>query len=538
MGYQIYTSPVTDAKAWLSLKNKKPQICQENSHLKILISDHDRIGKFSIDIPGLFYDFSRQRVSESIIESLIELAKEREVRNFFKKMREGELLNTTENLPAEHTANRANFLDILEKRNCSISPEASDNFSRVISFSNEIRNGNMKSSTGEIFKDIVVVGIGGSHLGTAFVAKALEDFSDKKTRLHFLSNVDYSGFADLTEIIDPGTTLWIVISKSFTTSEVACNSWIAWNYMAESVPDPELHFVAISASEKASQSISPKFGYIFSMPAGVGGRYSVTSTVGILPLSIYIGFENVEKILKGANEMDIHAADSPEGENMPLLAALIGLWNNCFLEYPAMAIIPYSNRLSLLHTHIQQLYMESCGKSVKGNGETLQIPSGVIILGDTGTNAQHSFFQLIHQGRPFPVEFIGVAKPFHNQKVKGLFGLPNHHELWINLIAQAEALACGRESDDPAKRCPGNRPSSIIVLDSITPENIGKLLSFYEARTVYEAFLSGYNPFDQFGVETGKIIASGLRQKITSNDKCRDNISNVSAFYLDKISSY
>jgi len=538
MDYHIYTSPVTDANSWLSLEAKKTQICQEANHLKNLISEKDRISIFSINIPGLFYDFSRQRINESILSSLVELAKEREVRTFFRKMASGEILNTTENLPAEHILTRATFLEAFNKNDPGIDSEASADFFKVISFSNGIRNGNIKSSTGEDFKDVVVVGIGGSHLGTAFVASALKDFSDKKTRLHFLSNVDYSGFTDLVEIIDPGTTLWIVISKSFTTSEVACNAWIAWNYMAGSVPDPALHFVAISASEKPSQSISPKFGYIFSMPAGVGGRYSVTSTAGILPLLLYLGFENVAKILKGAHEMDIYASDTPEEKNMPLVAALIGLWNNCFLEYHAQAIIPYSNRLSLLHAHIQQLYMESCGKSVTGNGEPLQIPSGVIIIGDTGTNAQHSFFQLIHQGRPFPVEFIGVAKPFHNQKVNGPFGILNHQELWVNMVAQAEALACGRESDDPAKKCPGNRPSSIIVIESITPENIGKLLSFYEAKTVYEAFLSGYNPFDQFGVETGKVIASGLRQKIATHDQCRDNISSTSAFYLDRISSH
>ncbi|WP_051283921.1 glucose-6-phosphate isomerase [Desulforegula conservatrix] len=537
MGYNIYSSPVTDAKAWLSLENKKPQICQESGHLKNLTTEKDRITGFSISTPGLFYDFSRQRINKSIMDSLIDLAKEREVRPFFKKMSNGEIVNTTENLPAEHIAIRANFCDLPNTDEARLSSKARGDLLKAISFSKEIRNGSRKSSTGEIFTDVVVIGIGGSHLGTAFVASALKDFSDREIRLHFLSNVDYSGFADITEIIHPSTTLWIVISKSFTTSEVACNAWIAWNYMAESVPDPSMHFVAISASEKAAQSTSPKFSCVFSMPEGVGGRYSVTSTAGILPLSIYIGFENVSKLLKGAHEMDIHASESPEEKNMPLIAALIGLWNNCFLKYPAQGIIPYSNRLSLLHSHIQQLYMESCGKSVTGNGKNLDIPSGVIIIGDTGTNAQHSFFQLMHQGRPFPVEFIGIAKPLHEQKIKGLFGIPNHHELWINMIAQAEALACGRESDDPAKRCPGNRPSSIIVLDSITPEDIGKLLSFYEAKTVYEAFLSGYNPFDQFGVETGKIIASGLRQKIVSNDKCRDEVRGITAFYLDKIVS-
>jgi glucose-6-phosphate isomerase len=233
--------------------------------------------------------------------------------------------------------------------------------------------------------------------------------------------------------------------------------------------------------------------------------------------------------------MDSHACTSTPENNIPLTAALIGIWNNCFLGYPAQALIPYSNRLSLLPAHIQQLYMESCGKSVTGSGDRLNVPAGVIMIGDTGTNAQHSFFQLIHQGRPFPVEFIGVLKPFIKQQIPGFFGTTNHQELWANMIAQAEALAVGRESDDSAKRCDGNRPSTIIAIDSITPENIGRLISFYEARTVYEAFISGYNPFDQFGVETGKLIATDIRKRILISGDNEKQEKTPADFYIEKL---
>lgn len=526
MSYQIYNNPVTATESWKRLGKLVNEVSGPEKHLRTLISENDRITSFSIEKSGILYDFSRQRITKTILKCLHELAEERGATDFFNKMASGETVNITEHQPALHTVKRAAYID----------PAGNNSeIYEIKKFAGQIRNGELRGSTGKAFKHAVVTGIGGSHLGTAFAAAALKDFSDRRISLHFLSNVDYSGFTDLVECIDPETTLWIVISKSFTTSEVANNAWIAWNFMKESVPDASAHFVAISASEKAAESEAPKFSRVFSMPDGIGGRYSATSAVGILPLSLYLGFENVLEMLEGACEMDRHACESHPEKNMPLTSALIGIWNNCFLDYPAKAIIPYSNRLSLLPPHIQQLYMESSGKSVTGSGDGLQIPSGVIILGDTGTNAQHSFFQLIHQGRPFPVEFIGVLKPFRKQGIPGIFGISNHQELWANMIAQAEALAIGRDSDDPAKICPGNRPSSIIAIDSITPENTGRLLSFYEARTVYEAFISGYNPFDQFGVETGKLIASDIRQKMISSPDNKKSGSSSADFYIEKL---
>lgn len=533
MGHNIYSKSVTAAKTWHELLALKTSIDDEAHHLRNLITENDRINKFSTSIPGVLFDFSRQRIDDQILDTLIEFSKERKAKDLFRLMVSGEIVNTTEKTSTEHISTRSEFINVHSGK--SLKTNEKSNFKELITFAEGVRSSTITGSTGKAFTDAVVIGIGGSHLGTAFAASSLKDYADGRIKLHFLTNIDYSTFIDLTNILDPETTLWIVISKSFTTSEVSCNSWIAWNYMLEKVSQPELHFVAISASEKASDSVAPSFREIFRMPEGVGGRYSVTSSAGLLPLSLYLGIENTVEMVKGAHEMDSHAENSPERQNLPMLAALVSIWNNCFLDYPALAIIPYSSRLNLLHTHIQQLYMESCGKSVTGNGDTLEVNSGVIIIGDTGTNAQHSFFQLIHQGRPFPVEFIGIARPFHEQRIKGFYGIPNHGELWINLISQAEALACGRESDDPSKRCPGNRPSSLIILDSISPANIGKLLAFYEARTVYEAFLCGYNPFDQFGVETGKIIASNLRQKLASDDKCRKNIKEITSYYLDRI---
>ena len=243
----------------------------------------------------------------------------------------------------------------------------------------------------------------------------------------------------------------------------------------------------------------------------IGGRYSVTSAVGGVPLSLCLGYDRFERLLKGAEEMDRHALEAAPSENVPLLAALISVWNTSFLGYPQSAIIPYASPLRKLAAHIQQLNMESNGKSVAADGQTLAEPAGTVIFGEPGTNAQHSFFQLAHQGKAFPIDFIGVLHPQFQMDEGRFKGVGHQQELWANMLAQATALAVGQDSDDPARIFTGNRPSSILVLENLEPENVGRLLAFYEAKTIFEAFIWGINPFDQFGVELGKVTAGKLR---------------------------
>ncbi|MBT4363930.1 MAG: glucose-6-phosphate isomerase, partial [Desulfobacteraceae bacterium] len=273
----------------------------------------------------------------------------------------------------------------------------------------------------------------------------------------------------------------------------------------------------------------------------IGGRYSVTSAVGGVPLSLYIGYENFEEFLKGAEEMDLHANNSPPEQNLPLIAALISIWNNNFLGYQAQGIIPYATPLSKLAPHVQQLYMESNGKSVTKTGEELDVSSGLIIFGEPGTNAQHSFFQLAHQGRSFPIDFIGVVNPQYKEYKSKSKGVTNHQELWANLISQPSALAIGKDDPKKAKYFSGNRPSSTILIEDLSPANIGRLLSFYEARTVFEAFIWGINPFDQFGVELGKVLATDIRNEISEkNNKNNHNFDKndpITKFYLDTLFS-
>jgi glucose-6-phosphate isomerase len=261
--------------------------------------------------------------------------------------------------------------------------------------------------------------------------------------------------------------------------------------------------------------------------------------VGGVPLSLQLGYENFEQLLKGAEEMDIHAEKAPLQANIPLIVALISIWNNNFLGYPAQAIIPYADPLCKLAPHIQQLYMESNGKSATTTGDPLDEPAGVIVFGEPGTNAQHSFFQLAHQGRPFPIDFIGIINPQYGQYQSKSRGVTNHQELWANLISQPIALARGKENKDRARSFSGNRPSSTILLNDLSPRNVGRLLALYEAKTVFEAFIWSINPFDQFGVELGKTTASGIRNEMALKNENRDHpfddADPITKFYLDTL---
>jgi glucose-6-phosphate isomerase len=389
------------------------------------------------------------------------------------------------------------------------------------------------------FRHVVVIGIGGSYLGTEFVASALSFLADKNIEIMFLSNVDIHNFGKIASIIDVERTLWIVISKSYTTAETMANANQVRSFILEKGLDPAKHFVTVTSKGSPGDDPDNPVLSSFHMFDFIGGRYSVTSAVGGVPLSLYLGYKRFERFLKGAEEMDLHVQNARENENIPLVSALISVWNNNFLGYPAQAIIPYASPLSKLAAHIQQLSMESNGKSVTKDGNRLDEPTGGIIFGEPGTNAQHSFFQLAHQGRPFPIDFIGVIHPHYKQYQNQSKGVTNHQELWSNLIAQPTALAQGKEDANPAKSFSGNRPSSTILLKDLSPENIGRLLALYEAKTVFEAFIWDINPFDQFGVELGKILATDIRKEMAmkNQDKSNtfENVDPITKFYLNTL---
>jgi len=531
----------SESPVWGRLIQHTDVMNQPEKHLKHLLTENNRLENFSLKAAGIFYDFSRQRVDEKTMDHLIELAEFTKLKQRFDDMVSGKKVNVTETRPALHTAAR-NFSDdpvLVDGKD--VMPSIRKVRNDIKTFVATIHAGKTTGSTGKPFNTVVVVGIGGSYLGTEFVANALHFLADKNMNMMFLSNVDIHNFGKIASIIDVERTLWIVISKSYTTAETMANANQVRTFIEEKGLDPAKHFVTVTSKgspgdDPANPSLSS-----FHMFDFIGGRYSVTSAVGGVPLSLYLGYERFERFLKGAEEMDLHARHATERENIPLVAALISVWNNNFLGYPAQAIIPYASPLSKLAAHIQQLSMESNGKSVTKDGKLLDEPTGGIIFGEPGTNAQHSFFQLAHQGRPFPIDFIGVIHPHFKQYQNRSKGVTNHQELWANLIAQPTALAQGEEDANPAKSFSGNRPSSTILLNDLSPENIGRLLAFYEAKTVFEAFIWDINPFDQFGVELGKILATDIRKEMAVKNQDQsntfENVNPITKFYLDTLFS-
>ncbi len=525
---------------WKQLTHHVEIINQSKNHLKYLLADSERINNFSLKGGGIFYDFSRQRIDKNGLELLFELAESLSIMDKFKEMMAGEKVNVTENRAALHTAARSFSNKPLWVDEKDVMPEIRAVREKIKTFSQKVYANELTGATGKPFQHIVVIGIGGSYLGTEFVTNALNFFANKDVHIHFLSNVDIHNFGEIISKIVPETTLWVIISKSYTTAETKANTEQAYRFMQEKGLPPEKHVVTVTSKGSPGDDPSSPVLDSFNMFDFIGGRYSVTSAVGGVPLSLYMGYENFEAFLKGAEEMDLHAKNTPIDKNLPLISALLSIWNNNFLGYPAQAIIPYATPLCKLPPHIQQLYMESNGKSVKNNGDYIHESTGVIIFGEPGTNAQHSFFQLAHQGRKFPIDFIGIIKPLYKGN-QNSSQVSNHQELWANLVSQPTALALGRENSDTAKSFEGNRPSSTILLEELSPVNIGRLLSFYEAKTILEAFIWDINPFDQFGVELGKHLASNLRKELAIKNKDDahkfTNLDSISEFYMDLLFS-
>ncbi len=527
---------LTENNVWKQLTHHAETINEPQNHLKYLLTDSERINNFSLKGGGIFYDFSRQRIDKNGLALLFELAESLSVIDKFQKMMAGEKVNVTENRAALHTATRSFSKDPLLVDGKDVMPEIRAVRKKIKLFTEKVHANEITGATGKPFQHIVVIGIGGSYLGTEFVSRALNSLAYKEVCIHFLSNVDIHNFNEIISKIDPETTLWIIISKSYTTAETMANTEQAYRFMQEKGLPPEKHVVTVTSKGSPGDDPSSPVLDSFNMFDFIGGRYSVTSAVGGVPLSLYMGYENFEAFLNGAEEMDLHAKNAPIDKNLPFISALLSIWNNNFLGYPAHAIIPYATPLCKLPPHIQQLYMESNGKSVKKNGESIHESTGVIIFGEPGTNAQHSFFQLAHQGRKFPIDFIGIIKPYYNGN-QNKSQVTNHQELWANLVSQPTALAIGRENSDTSRSFEGNRPSSTILIEELSPTNIGRLLAFYEAKTIFEASIWDINPFDQFGVELGKHLASNLRKELAIKNRDDthkfDNIDPISEFYMN-----
>ncbi len=515
------------------------ELALPSNHLSRLLDDPKRLADFSIRGGGLFLDYSRQRLTGETRDLLVKAAEELRLQERFGQMCRGEKINATEKRAVLHTAARRFNEDAVFVDGIDVMPEIRRVRKEIKRFTQAVLSGSIKGSTGKNFRHVVVVGIGGSYLGTEFVSTALAAHAKNNIELHYLANVDIHNFGAIADKIDAPSTLWIVISKSYTTAETLANANLVEHYMRDNGIEPSRHMVSVTAKGSPGDDPDRPVLQSFHMFDFIGGRYSVTSAVGALPLSLYLGHEVVENFLRGANEMDIHALKTPPSQNLPMMAALTSIWNTTYLGYGQQAIIPYASPLARLAPHVQQLSMESNGKSVDLAGQFLPGPAGTVIFGEPGTNAQHSFFQLAHQGPAFPIDFIGVLQPQYPQYDTHSRGVTNHQELWANMLAQARALAIGEDNPNRARHFSGNRPSSTLVLEDLSPVNVGRLLSFYEARTVFEGFVWGINSFDQFGVQLGKTLASGLRGQMAERNQDPGHLFNavdtIGACYLDML---
>ncbi|MBI5400005.1 glucose-6-phosphate isomerase [Candidatus Saganbacteria bacterium] len=499
------TAGFNSTDSFKKLKNAAENIKQ--FHLRqLFVENPNRAEQLSLKTEHFYFDCSRQLVTKETIALLVKLANEMELKSKIDAMFNGEKINATEGRSVLHAA----------LRDANPRPVIKEVLDHVKTFSKEILSGTKTGVTGKKFKNIVSIGIGGSCLGPEYLATALRPYAQPGMNLIFIANVDGADFTEKTAGLDTADTLIIIVSKTFTTAETMKNAATAKAWLLKGLNNhPEAikkHFVAVStAADKVSAfGIDP--ANMFGFWDWVGGRFSSSSAVGALPLALYLGYDNFAQILQGANWLDRHFQSSPFENNLPILSALLDIWNINFLGYETRALLPYAQGLAKLPAHTQQVEMESNGKSVDISGQPLYFPTGEIVFGEPGTNGQHSFYQLIHQGTQIiPCDFIGFVKPQYEIGVNSATEVNHHLELMTNFLAQPDALAFGKEDSNKAKNFPGNRPSSSLLLDKLTPFSAGLLLAWTEHRATVKGFIWGINSFDQFGVELGKVL--GVEQR-------------------------
>ena len=476
--------------------------------------DPKRFGAFSLKVGPILLDYSKNRVTAKTMALLAELARAAGVERGRAAMFAGEPINTTEGRAAFHVALRERLGRPMPVGDADVGPAVRATLARIKTMVEAIRSGARRGASGMPIRHVVNIGIGGSHLGPMFVADALHAFQSRDLTVDFVSNPDRAQIDDVLARCDPASTLFIVASKTFTTAETMANARIARSWIAAAMGDAAIgqHFVAVSTNLKAAAEFGIGAENVFPMWDWVGGRYSLWSAIG-LPVAIVCGFEIFDRLLAGAAAMDRHFETAPLCANAPALLALIGVWNADLLGYGAYAVLPYDHRLRLLPQHLQQVDMESSGKSVAKSGRALDSAAGPILFGGGGSDSQHSFFQLLHQSRRVvPCDFV-IA-------LKGPAGFDDSRNLLVaNAFAQAEALMRGRTAAElasiakplrPHRAFTGNRPSNSILLDELTPESLGMLIALYEHKVFVQGLIWGLNSFDQWGVELGKELATRL----------------------------
>lgn len=506
-----------------------------SNHLKILLQDPDRCAALVAEHDGILLDFSRQNVAPETMDMLFDLAGAAGLETKRMNMATGQKINSTEGRAVMHIALRCPRSKQLFVDGEDVVPEVHAVLDKISSFSETVRTGKWLGSTGKPLATILAIGIGGSFLGPEFVFEALRTDHDAAPKaagrtLRFLANVDPVDVTRALTGLDPESTLVVVVSKTFTTAETMLNAKTIKKWLLDSIKGRDSadiirqHMVAVSTAIPKAVAFGIAEENIFGFWDWVGGRFSVCSAVGMLPLSLHYGFGIMEQFLQGAHDMDTHFFEAPLRANMPVLLGLIGVWNASFMEHNSRAILPYAQALVRFAAHIQQVDMESNGKRVSIEGNVLPFECGEIIFGEPGTNGQHSFYQLVHQGRIIPCEFIGFCKSPTPQALEGE-PVSNHDELMSNFFAQPDALACGKSiSELAAENVPahlqshkeflGNRPSLSLLFPELNAKTCGQLLAMYEHRVAVQGFMWGINSFDQWGVELGKALAGKVRTQL------------------------
>lgn len=519
------TNPTTTS-AWLKLQSHFSEI--KDQHLKELFeSNPERADELTIKWEDFYVDFSKNRITKETLNLLLELVNELDLKDAISKYFNGDIINKTENRAVLHTALRAKEDAEVFVNGKNVIPEVYKVKRKIEAFTNSIVNGDHKGFTGKAITDVVNIGIGGSDLGPAMVVDALQFYKNHLTT-HFVSNVDGDHYQEIVKRLNPETTLFVIVSKTFTTQETLSNASSIREWFLESMPKEAVanHFVAVSTNIESVKAFGISEENIFPMKDWVGGRFSLWSAVG-LSISLAVGYSNFEALLKGANAMDAHFKSEDFDKNIPVISALLTVWYNNFFNAESEAIIPYTQYLNQFATYLQQAIMESNGKSVDRDGNRVNYETGTLIWGEPGTNSQHAFFQLIHQGtKLIPTDFIGYKKSLHGNK-------EHHDKLMSNYFAQTEALMNGKTKEEvivelqnsavdtevinsllPFKIFEGNKPTTSILIDKLTPESLGKLIAMYEHKIFVQGAIWNVFSYDQFGVELGKQLAKTILDEL------------------------
>jgi glucose-6-phosphate isomerase len=522
-------SDPTNYPAWQALSSlaKDPNNTTISTQFE---ADSNRVDTMSVQAGELFLDFSKNQISMEVWDNLVALAEDSNLRAHREAMFAGDKINKSEHRAVLHSALRGKLEDSLDDDARERSSTIAKQLQQMEQLSSSIRDGSWCGSTGKSITDVVNIGIGGSDLGPKLACAALEEFSHPSINLHFIANVDGAEILTTLAKLNPETTLVTIASKTFTTQETLLNAKTALQWFESTLglanAQSSTHFIALTAAPDNAISYGIPKHQILEFAEWVGGRYSLWSSIG-LSIAISIGYDGFLDMLDGAREMDQHFKNAPMEKNMPVVMALLGIWYSNFLGAQSTAVIPYCERLGLLPSYLQQLDMESNGKSTQLNGKPVSYNTGAVLWGQTGTNGQHAFFQLLHQGtRLVPIDFIAAVKdPLSNEE--------HHRVLLGNMLAQGSALMCGQDAPDqqPHRHYPGNKPSNTLLMNSLSAKNFGALIALYEHKVFVQGSIWNINSFDQWGVELGKKMANEL---LDDSEKNLDPSTSALFEYINK----